>query len=85
MSSEKGLAAHAETEKDSLVERLRLRFYRLIYSFHRKEEGIEAIETIIILVVAVIILIALITYFWPGVFQQLKDKIETLFQSSPSN
>lgn len=83
MSSESGLESLAGADNDSRVKGTRARLGSLVRSFHMKEEGIEAIETIIILVVAVIILLALVSYFWPSVFQQLKDKIAELFDSSP--
>jgi Flp pilus assembly pilin Flp len=73
----------AGAEEISRLDRTRYRLYSRLYSLHKKEDGIEAVETIIILVVAVIVLLALISYFWPSVFTTLKNKISELFSSSP--
>lgn len=63
-------------------ERARRRLSRLANAAHRNEDGIEAVETIIILVVAVLILIALVKFFFPDVFDRLKDEVSNLFSES---
>lgn len=63
-------------------EESRRRLSRLTNAAHRNEDGIEAVETIIILVVAVLILIALVKFFFPDVFDRLKEEVSNLFTES---
>jgi hypothetical protein len=81
MTPKKAPLPHAGRARSHGVRRSRAGF---VGASHAGEDGIEAVETIIILVVAVIILLALVEYFWPGVFEQLQNKISSLFSSSPS-
>lgn len=63
-------------------EESRRRLSRLTNAAHRNEDGIEAVETIIILVVAVLILIALVRFFFPDVFERLRNEVSNLFDAS---
>lgn len=52
---------------------------RSLSSFHDEERG-DAVQAILIIFVGVIILIALINFFFPDVWNTLKERITTLIE-----
>jgi hypothetical protein len=50
-----------------------------LFTFHKEEDG-DAVQAILIIFVGVIILIALIKFFFPDVWEKLKEQITTLIE-----
>jgi hypothetical protein len=46
----------------------------------KAEAGLTIVENILIIGAALVILLAILAWFFPQVFQQIKDQVEQLFQ-----
>jgi Flp pilus assembly pilin Flp len=54
---------------------------RRLSAFHREERGLNTVESLLLIAVAAIILIGLLRVFFPELFNQVRQKIQELFNT----